>query len=58
MMEQFNLKITEATKMMIVLRASQWGCTQSDFVRWCIEEGLDRKDKPVPIAITKSLAEY
>ena len=58
MMEQLHIKIPELTKMMIVLRASQYGCTQADFVRWCIQECLDRKDGPVPIAITKSLGEY
>jgi hypothetical protein len=53
-----HIKITEAMKMSIVLRAQQYGCTESEFVRWCIADALDRKEGPIMVAVTKSLAEY
>ena len=58
MNEQLNIKITTGMKIAIVMRAEQYGCTQAEFVRWCIAEILDKKIGPVPIAVTKSLAEY
>jgi hypothetical protein len=58
MMRQMHIKITEGMKMSIVLRAQQYGCTESEFVRWCIADALDRKEGPIMVAVTKSLAEY